>query len=65
VSTEDEGVRRKHELLRSALDDLKGLMAAEASDHLINRARNNIDRIRNERSAAFKAAQPRKRRRRR
>ena len=60
----DENVKRKHELLRGALDDLKGLIGADAESAAIERARDKINTIRNQRSAAFRAAAPRRRRRR-
>jgi len=65
TSMHDELVKKKHDLLRGALDDLKGLILEEAPLSIINSQRNKIDRLRNERSAAFRAAQPRSRRRRR
>ena len=64
VSMHDENVKRKHELLRGALDDLKGLIGADAESAAIERARDKINTIRNQRSAAFRAAAPRRRRRR-
>jgi hypothetical protein len=61
----DEGVKRKHESLREHLEGLDKMIAAGESKAVIEHMRNKIDRLRNERSAAFKAAEPRRRRRRR
>ena len=65
VSMHDEGVKRKHESLREHLEGLDKMIAAGESKAVIEHMRNKIDRLRNERSAAFKAAEPRRRRRRR
>jgi len=65
VSMQDEGVKRKHESLREHLEGLEKMIADGAAATAIEHMRNKIDRLRNERSAAFRAAQPRSRRRRR
>jgi hypothetical protein len=65
VSTEDEGVRRHHDDLRQAIKDMETLVSGGAKGKALNSIRNDIDSIRNKRSAAFKAAEPRRRRRRR
>ena len=64
VSTEDEGVSRSHDSLREAIKTMETMMENGAKGKALDSIRNKINTIRNQRSAAFRAAAPRRRRRR-
>ncbi|ORA40903.1 hypothetical protein BST20_01780 [Mycobacterium branderi] len=62
-SMADEGVAREHERLRGELENLAKLTATGAAAHHIAAARRSVEQARTARSAAFKAARPRRGRR--
>ena len=64
VSMHDENVGRKHDSLREAIKTMETMMENGAKGKALDSIRNKINTIRNQRSAAFRAAAPRRRRRR-